>query len=163
MKSFNFGVVFLLLTLWSCKNQKDHHVPHVNDTTLVLNQALSNAISARFMPDADALTQPGHFIDSILLTSNIDFLDLSQVSVAGQKFKVMEEQKILSTLKADSNNVNLPNYLIVSKFEKNDSGYYVQVQNLSGLPYGGGGSLGMYFVKKGDSLINVKRSASSIN
>src|SRR5690606_1543460 len=153
----------LLLTLWSCKHQQDHSVPPVNDTTLVLNQALDNAISARIMPDADALTQSVHFKDSILLTSKVSFLALSKVSVAGQKFKVMEEQKILSALEADSNNVNLPNYLIVSQFEKNDSGFYVQVQNLSGLPYGGGGALEMYFVKKGDSLINVKSSASSIN
>lgn len=52
-----------------------------------------------------------------------------------------------SLLRADSNNLNLPNYLIVSELEANDSGYYLQVQNLPALPYGGG-SLGLYYVKK---------------
>ena len=163
MKSFNFGILILLLFLLSCKNQKEQTVPPVNDTTLVLNQALSDAVSVRFMPDASALTQPYHFKDSILLTSKIGFLNLLPVSVGGQKFKVMEENKITSILRADSNNLNLPNYLIVSDFESNDSGYYIQVQNLSTFPYGGGGSLELYYIKKGDSLINVKKSAWSIN
>jgi hypothetical protein len=75
----------------------------------------------------------------------------------------MESDKIISMLRADSNNPNLPNYLIVSDFVTNDSGYYLQVQNLSSLPYGGGGSLGLYYIMNGDTLMNVKRSAWSIN
>jgi hypothetical protein len=57
----------------------------------------------------------------------------------------------------------VPNYLIVSRFEKKDTGYYVQVQSLSGRPYEGGGSLGLYLKIIRDSLIVVRRMSFSIN
>jgi hypothetical protein len=163
MKQFNFASVILLLALWSCKGQMDQTAGPVSDTTLLINQALSDAISVRFMPDADAVTRPYLFSDSILLTSKVISLDLLPVSIEDRNFKVMAEHDILRMLRADSSNLCLPNYLIFSRLEANDSGYYVQVQNLSALPFGGGGSLGMYYQKKGDSLIIVNRSASSIN
>jgi hypothetical protein len=165
MKSFNFGILFLLVALWSCKNHKEKAFPQgaVSDTTLVLNQALSEAVSVKFMPGASALTRPYRFKDSILVTSKASLLSFLPVSVGRQKFKVMESHAIISILRADSNNLNLPHYLIVSDFVANDSGYYLQVQNLSSLPYGGGGSLGLYYIENGDTLMNVKRSAWSIN
>jgi hypothetical protein len=163
MKQFKLASVILLIALWSCKGQIHQTVPPLNDTTFLLTQALSNAISVRFMPDADAVTRPYRFKDSILLTSKVISLDLLPASIDDHHFKIMGEHDILQILRADSNNLNLPNYLILSRFEANDSGYYVQVQNLSALPFGGGGLLGLYYVKKGDSLINVKRSAWSIN
>lgn len=165
MKSFNFGILFLLVVLWSCKSHKEMAFPlgAVSDTTLVLNQALSEAVSVKFIPGASALTRLYHFKDSILITSKASLLSFLPVSVGSQKFKVMESHAIISILRADSNNLNLPNYLIVSDFVANDSGYYLQVQNLSSLPYGGGGSLGLYYIKIGDTLMNVKRSAWSIN
>jgi hypothetical protein len=163
MKQFNVANIIFLLLFWSCKGQRDQIVRPVTDTTLLLNQSLRDAISVRFMPGADAVTRPYRFKDSILLTSKVISLNLLPVSIDEHNFKIMAEHDILSILRGDSNNLNLPNYLILSGFEKNDSGYYVQVQNLSALPFGGGGSLGMYYVKKGDSLINVKRSSLSIN
>ena len=80
---------------------------------------------------------------------------------ACQKF--IKDREILKILRAGSNNLELPNYLKISRFETTDSGYYVQVQNLSALPFGGGGTLRLYYLKSGDSLTNVKRSATSIN
>lgn len=165
MKSFNFGILFLLVVLCSCKSHKEKAFRKgaVSDTTLVLNQALSEAVSVKFMPGASALTQPYRFKDSILLTSKASLLSFLPSSVGSQKFKVLESDKIISMLRADSNNPNLPNYLIVSDFVTNDSGYYLQVQNLSSLPYGGGGSLGLYYIKNANTLMNVKRSAWAIN
>ncbi|MBL0337276.1 MAG: hypothetical protein IPP73_18660 [Chitinophagaceae bacterium] len=66
----------------------------VSDTILVLNQALSEATSVKFMPDADALKQPYQFKDSILLSSQASILNVLPESVDGQNFKVMEENKI---------------------------------------------------------------------
>ena len=85
------------------------------------------------------------------------------VSIGDRKFKVLDESEILKILRNDSDNLSLPNYLKISQFEPNDSGYYVQVQNLSALPFGGGGILGLYYLKKGDSIVNAKRMAASIN
>jgi hypothetical protein len=163
MERINLSSIILLLLLWSCKDQTHHSVRQDSDTTFLLNQVLNDATSGRFMPDADAVMRPYYFKDSILLTSKIISLDLLPTSIGDRKFKIMAEKEILSMLRTDSNNLHLPNYLIVSEFEKNDSGYYVQIQNLSALPFGGGGALGLYYIKKGDSLINIKRAASSIN
>jgi hypothetical protein len=163
MKRFNLSNFILLLLLWSCKDQSHYSVRQDSDTTFLLNQVLNDATSDKFMPDADAVTRPYYFKDSILLTSKVITLDLLPASIGDRKFKIMTEKEILSILRKDSNNLRLPNYLIVSEFEKNDSGYYVQIQNRSALPFGGGGALGLYYIKKGDSLINIKRLASSIN
>lgn len=153
----------LLVILNSCNDRQNPSTSLISDTTLVLNQALKDAVSARYMPDADALSRPYNFKDSILLTSKVSSLNLLQLSVSGKTFKVMGEKELVSTLTMDSSSHNLPNYLNISRFEKTDSGYYIQVQNLSPRPYGGGGSLGMYFVMAGDSTKIVKRLASSIN
>ena len=163
MKQFKFQSVILLLALSSCNGRLAQTLIPANETTWLINQALANATSSKFMPDADAVTRPYVFNDSILLTSKVISLDLLPASIGVHNFKVMPEEEILGLLKADSNNLQLPNYLILSKFEANDSGYYIQVQNLSVLPFGGGGSLGMYSKKKGDSLLIVSKSASSIN
>jgi hypothetical protein len=117
------------------------------------------------MPDADALTRPYEFKDSILLTSDEEVISLNLLSnsVGVKNFKIMRENEILKMLRADSKNENLPNYLKISRLERTDSGYYVQVQNLNAMPFGGGGTLGIYYLKRGDSLLSVKESATSIN
>ena len=76
---------------------------------------------------------------------------------------MLPKQTIYRMLTGESYRHDVPNYLCISRFEKNDTGYYVQVQNLSALPFGGGGSLGLYFKKVGDSLIIADKASGSIN
>ena len=163
MQYLKLANLLLLVILLSCKNRHASTIRTHNDTTFILNQALTNSLSVQFMPDADVVTRPYDFNDSILLTSSVISLDLLPVSIGVRKFKVLNESEILKILRNDSDNLSLPNYLKISQFEPNDSGYYVQVQNLSALPFGGGGILGLYYLKKGDSIVNAKRMAASIN
>lgn len=121
------------------------------------------ALSTQYMPGADAVKRPYIFYDSVLLTSNAIPLDKLPISVGIQKFKIMDERKLLDVLRTDSNNWDQPNYLDISRIERNDSGYYIQVQNLSAFPFGGGGAMGLYFLKRGDSVTLVKSLGSFIN
>jgi len=76
---------------------------------------------------------------------------------------VLSKETIHEVLTGESYKHDVPNYLCISQFEKSDTGYYIQIQNLSALPFGGGGSLGLYFKKAGDTLMIVNKVSSSIN
>ena len=134
-----------------------------NDTLKILRVALQQGISGEFMPSASPLKRQYRFKDSILLTSDILPLNILPSSIENHKFKVLPKQEICLMILADSNMAELPNYLLVSNIEKSDTGYYIQVRSLSCLPYGGGGSLGLYLKKVGDTLKILNQSASSIN
>ncbi|RZK05833.1 MAG: hypothetical protein EOO46_15610 [Flavobacterium sp.] len=123
-----------------------------SDTTIVLNAALRQATSVEFMPSASALRRTSRFGDTILLTVVPLSLEVLPTKSGNDIFKVLPKQTIYRILTGESYRHDIPNYLCVSQFEKNDTGYYIQVQNLSALPFGGGGSLGLYFKKVGDSL-----------
>jgi hypothetical protein len=90
-------------------------------------------------------------------------LDILPSSIGQQKFKILPQSEIYALIKKDSNLTRVPNYLLLNRFEKSDTGYYVQLQNLSCLDYGGGGSLGLYLKMEKDSFVVIKRSSSSIN
>ncbi len=115
------------------------------------------------MPSAYPLTYKYKFGDSMLLTSNALPLSILPSIVGYQKFKILPQSEICALIKNDSNLSQVPNYLLLNRFEKNDTGYYVLLQSLSCRDFEGGGSLGLYLKKEKDSFIVIKRSSSSIN
>jgi hypothetical protein len=135
----------------------------ISDTTFVINAALKQATCVEFMPDASALRIPSKFGDTILLSSVLLPLEILPTKSGNDIFKVLPKEVIYRVLTGESYRHDVPNYLCISQFEKNDTGYYIQIQNLSALPFGGGGLLGLYFKKVGDTLSIVNKAASSIN
>lgn len=133
------------------------------DTLKVLQAALRDGISDEFMPETSPLKRPYRFGDSILLTTEILPLQMLSASAQHQPFKILPRQQICSMITADSNIIKPPNYLMINRFKKNDTGYYVQVCSCSCQLLAGGGLLGLYFKKVGDSLIITDRTAGSIN
>jgi hypothetical protein len=156
-----FSILFLLLL--SCRNRVAHATTASNDTSRILEIALLQGTSAQYMPAVSPLQIEYKFGDSILLTSNALPLNILPMNVGANHFKIMNQDEICFLIKRDSALEEVPNYLIVSRFEKKDTGYYVQVQSLSGRPYEGGGSLGLYLKIIRDSLIVVRRMSFSIN
>jgi hypothetical protein len=138
-------------------------VKQENDTSILLKTVINEGISDRYMPSTDPLTYKYKFGDSILLTSNVLALDILPSSIGQQKFKILSQSEIYALIKKDSTLTQVPNYLFLSRFEKSDTGYYVQLQSLSCRDFGGGGSLGLYLKKEKDSFVIIKRSSSSIN
>lgn len=135
----------------------------ISDTTKILSITLKEALSVESMPSASSLKLSSKYDDSILLTATPISLELLPAKSGEQFFKVLPKETIYKILKSESHRQDVPNYLCISKFEKNDTGYYIQVQNLSAIPFGGGGCLGLYFKKSRDTLIIVDKVSSSIN
>ena len=133
------------------------------DRGVLQNTAIAMSMTGEYMPGASPLTRKYHFGDSILLTSVSLPVDLLPRKVKNQCFKILPSKAICSMLVRDSSSAELPNYLSVRRFEKSDTGFYVQMQSLSCLPFGGGGSLGIYLKKVRDSFVVVSQSSSSIN
>ena len=115
------------------------------------------------MPGASSLKQNHAYGDSIYLTSEVLPLNILPSQLGNQNFKILSKCNICEIITSDSNLKVPPNYLEVVNFEKNDSGYYVHLESLNCFPFGGGGSLGLYFKKVKDSILVVDRSSSSIN
>ena len=157
---YNFSLLVLLV---SCQGRLANSKRPMNDTTQIMEVCLQEATSAKYMPSASPLFKKYKFNDSILLTSSALPLSILPDKADGHVFKIMSQPEICSIITADSILEDVPNYLIISRLERNDSGYYTQLESLSCRPYGGGGSLGLYFKKVKDSLIVVNRSSESIN
>jgi hypothetical protein len=158
-----FTLCLYLVMLLSCQNNASNSQRHDNDTMAILKVTLKEGITSKFMPSASPLKRKWRFGDSILLTSQTLPLNLLPSSVDEQNFKILSQEQICLMIKEDTDISQLPNYLNVKKFEKSDTGYYIQVQSLSCLPFGGGGSLGLYFKKINDSLLIINRTSGSIN
>ncbi|MEJ8840889.1 hypothetical protein WG954_00745 [Lacibacter sp. H375] len=163
MTILNVIIGFLVLSLFSCETKPTITDKSINDTTRVLATVLEQAISVEFMPSASALKRVSKFSDSILLTADSLPLGLLPKKSGEQIFKVLPKETIYKILTGLSYRQEPPNYLCISRFEKSDTGYYVQTQNLSALPFGEGGSLGLYLKEDGDSLKIIKKSSWSIN
>ena len=163
MKFLYLGFYIPLNLLFGCQSNVPIIIKQENDTSIILKTVIIDGISDRYMPSADPLTYKYKFGDSILFTSNVLPLDILPSSIAHQKFKILPQFEIYALIKKDSTLTRAPNYLLLTQFEKSDTGYYVQLQNLSCRDFGGGGSLGLYLKKKKDSFIVIKRSSLSIN
>jgi hypothetical protein len=155
-----FGV---LIKLFSCSS-KSLEVSRVkNDTLILIENAVAMVSTGEHMPGAGPLKVKYRFGDSILLTSAVLSPELLPSNLNGQHYKVVPLESICPMLTADSAVEELPNYLSVHKFEKNDTGYFVQMMSRSCMDFGGGGSLMLFYKKVGDSLTLVDQSASSLN
>jgi hypothetical protein len=115
------------------------------------------------MPGAGPLKTKYHFGDSIILTSSVVPLNLLPSTLNGQQYKVLPLSVICPMLKGDSASMEQPNYLSIQQFEKNDTGYFIQMVSKSCFDFGGGGSLILTFKKVNDSLMLISQGSSSYN
>lgn len=158
-----FTAIISTLCLTSCStNDTSTKNFAKSDTTKILELAIRTAFHG-FLPDVSAVKGNYYFKDSILFTSKSLTLDSLPTAVDTLKFKILSKDHLCRLIKNDSFSENQPNYLSIQAFEKTDTGYYIQIASLSCLPYGGGGSLGLYIAKQGDTLYVKKRMGSSIN
>jgi hypothetical protein len=163
MKALTFTFLLIITTL-SCQNRSVKIVQQQkSDTARIIEIALEEGTSIHRMPEASGLERNYKFGDSILLTSKVLPLNMLPSNLHSQRFKILTEEEICTIIRRDSNLDEVPNYLMITHLERSDTGYYVFVQSLSCRPFGGGGSLRLYFKKIGDSWIVVTRASSSIN
>ena len=163
MKLYKFGFFLFLIVLACCKSSKPKVIQSKGDTTKVLELAIKTAFYNQNLPGMGPLFYSYHFKDSILFTTDSFSLTILPLSLDSFNFKVLPRKQICTMIKADSNISKLPNYLYLGAFEKSDTGYYVSVQSRSCLPFGGGGSIGLYISKEKDTFIVKYKTSSSIN
>ncbi len=163
MKTFQFLAIILNFSLISCVDRIQNPSIIPNDTAAILEIAVREGTSVRYMPDASSLHNSDSFGDSILFTSAVLPLTILPLVGDSQTFKILPESQICNILRQDSVLANARNYLNITAFEKNDSGYRVQIQNLSCQKFGGGGSVTLYFKKDGDSIALKERHSYSLN
>jgi len=162
MKLRYLSFYLLLILIFACQSNAPVVINQENDTSSVLKTVIGEGISDRHMPSADPLTYQYKFGDSILLTSIVLPLDMLPSDIGNQKFKILTQSEICTLIKKDSNLTKVPNYLLLNRFEKSDTGYYVELRSLN-CRYYTGGSLGLYLKKEKDSFVIINRSSSSIN
>ncbi len=155
-------ICVISIGLISCKINKTDNKPK-NDTTRVIEFAIKTSFETKLLPEIKALKSQYPFKDSILFTSEFIPLSVLPKSLDSLKFKIISRKEILRILKNDSLNKNLPNYLIVDAFEKTDSSYFIQISNLSIIPFDGGGEISMNIISQKGNLILRHRSISNIN
>ena len=158
-KSF---ILYFLIGLLSCNSPKAKVILVDSDTAKVLKLAIRTAFYHDNLPDISALKRKYRFNDSILFTTESLPLSILPGSVDTLRFKIFSRNQIFSLIKNDSIE-NLPHYLYLRSFEKNDTAYYVSLQNLSCLPFGGGGAIGIYIAKENESFVVKRKMSSSIN
>jgi hypothetical protein len=148
--------------LASCNAYEKQPPEAKNDTTEVLKVAIAKAFYQENLPGISPLMKKYRFSDSLLFSSDSLSLDLLPINLDSINFKILKREQICSMIKKESDSIEVPNYLYIRRFEKNDTGDYVQIQSLSCLDFGGGGSIGV-IVKKTDSLRAEVYGSSSIN
>ncbi len=163
MTLYKIALCIIIIVFTSCKNSNTKILQPKNDTTKVLELALKTAFYHGNLPSISPLKYPYRFKDSILFTTNSLPLLALPLNIDTLKFKILSKNQILSILIADNNMDKLPNYLSVARFERSDTGYYVQIQSLSSVQYGGGGDIGIYIAKVKDSFIVKSKMINSIN
>ncbi len=160
MARFNLSILILFLV--SCSNPKSNsEIRGKNDTVKIIELAIRTAFDHENLPGISPLKYNYRFNDSILFTSDVLLLSYLPQTVDSISFKILSKNQISAMLIADSNELNLPNYLSIADFEKNDTGYYVNIKSLSCFPFGEGGSCGIYITdNKGSFLVSEKHSWS---
>ncbi|MBS1511611.1 MAG: hypothetical protein JST86_12265 [Bacteroidetes bacterium] len=156
--------IFLLLLLSSCENLATKPITQSkSDTTLVLDLALRTAFYHENLPGISPLKRHYRYGDSILFSSETLPLSALPQSSDTINFKILNRKEIISLTQSENDLSKLPNYLNIGAFEKSDTGYYVSVESLSTVDFGGGGVIGIYIKKEKDSLIVVKKMSSNLN
>lgn len=156
-----FYLSFIIVFIISCSNKSSEPTQPINDTTRAITLAIRTAFYHENLPSISPLMKRYGFKDSILTTSHLPLYYLPS-SVGTLNFKVLSVDELFRLFEKESDSQKVPNYLSIDKFEKSDSGYYVNIKSLSYLPYGGG-SIGIYISKINDSFVVKKMISSSIN
>jgi len=162
MNLLKFIFPIAIAALFSCNHDKYTSAIPLNDTTQILTLALKTAFDSSHLPDASSLTKKYYFKDSILFTADSLQLNYLPTNLDTVLFKILTKDKICSLLKADSS-MEVPNYLTIKHFEKSDSTYFVIVESVSCLPFGGGGGIGIYISKQKDLFKVIDKGSFSIN
>lgn len=155
-------LLVLCVYLSACSEQNIPISQSKSDTTQVIELAIRSAFYG-YLPDASAIKGKYYSNNSMLFTSKSLQLSSLPMQVDTLKFKILSEDEVCRIMKPGSLSETHINYLCLRSFEKSDTGYYVQLQSLNCFPYGGGGSLGLYISKVGDSFIIKSKMAVSIN
>ena len=154
-------ITFIVMNIFSCRSLDTKPISEIkNDTTLVLDLALRTAFFHDNLPNIQPLKKPG---DSILFSSDILPLSVLPRASDTRNFKILSRKEIMLLMQIESDLNKIPNYLNISAFEKSETGYYVSVQSLHCLNFGGGGQIGLYIVKTKESFLVVNKMSSNIN
>lgn len=166
MKYFILGF-YLMLQELSCNTLEtdSHSSPAIGDTTRVLVLAIRTAFYHGNLPEIYTLYSSRQFNDSIWFTSDSLPLSILPKKVDSINFKILKKDQIRKMLTVGNTDTTTQktNFLLISAFEKNDTGYYVIVESRSCLKFGGGGSFGLEIKKEKDSFIVKSIMSSSIN
>lgn len=156
-------IFFLAVSLSACKNKSMPCAPETqNDTSEVIKLTIKTAFYG-YLPDVSAVKRKYYFGDSIMFTADSEVLSIIPGQIDTLKFKVLSEKQIRLIISADSLTYDQPNYLCLREFKKTDTGYFVHLQSLSGVPFGGGGAISLCISKENDSFKVKKRAGLSIN
>jgi hypothetical protein len=146
---------FFIFSALLCCNNKSFQRKEQNDTTMLFHIALKTAFYHGILPGIESLRKT----DSIVITGDSSYLKLIPNTVDTFNFKIVDQKNVCSFLNDSTKN----NYLFIQGLEKLDSTYYLNIQNLSCKKFAGGGSIGLYLLKVGDSFIVKNHTSSSIN
>ena len=157
-------IFFLVLIVTSCKHSATNQIGQIkSDTILVLDLALRTAFYHGNLPGITPLKKHYHYGDSILFSSDTLPLSILPKTSDTIKFKILSRKEIILLTQTENDVTKIPNYLNIGAFEKSDTGYYVRVESLNSLNFGGGGIIGIYIRKEQDSLVVIKIMSSNIN
>ena len=127
-----FCILLVFLVACSDKGRKQHS--SAVDTTRVVELALKTVMSEPF-PVMDGIKRGNTYNDSIFLTTKLFSLSNLPSDVDSFHFKVVADSMICSAIRSDTTASELPNYLRLKTFEKNDTGYFVQFESVDCIPY----------------------------
>jgi len=129
-----FCILLVLVFLVACSQKGSKQRAATADTTRVIALALKTVMSERF-PVMDGIKRRSSYNDSIFLTTKLFSLSNLPPDVDSFHFKVIADSMICSAIRSDTNSAELPNYLRLKTFEKNDTGYLVQFESVDCIPY----------------------------
>lgn len=124
----------LVVFLVACGQKAGKQRASTVDTTRVIALALKTVMSEPF-PVMDGIRRKSTFNDSVFLTTKLFSLKNLPAHVDSFNFKVIPDSMICSAIRSDTSTAELPNYLRLKTFEKNDTGYLVQFESVDCIPY----------------------------
>ena len=129
-------------------------------------KSVANCPSASFLehklPEISPLLRGNYFNDSVLVDIDSFPKRLLPATWDTIKFKFASHPQIADMERRIADSLK-PNYLYICCFEKTDSSYSVSIQSRSVVAFGGGGSVYVDIVKRGDSFIIKHTLSNSIN
>ena len=143
----------ILIFVTACADKESNQTPSAADTTQVIELALKTVLAERF-PEMDGVKRKSLFQDSIFLTTNLLPLTRLPSSVDSFHFKILPDSLICSTLRTDTANNELPNYLLLQTFQKTDTGYFVRFESMDCIPTPSrDGAVSLHILKTKDKFV----------